>query len=143
MKIEVEGNKKRIECDLPCKLRDIQNYYIQLNLFELPNREVIICKVLEDETLNRLLIKEKTTIDDLNYLIMRIESLDKDAYDLFISCAEINGMDNVKSLIDLTKNRDKYELITHREVENLQELFRQKRRDGKSCLGVEKGWLFY
>ena len=143
MKIEVEGNKKRIECDLPCKLRDIQNYYIQLNLFELPNREVIICKVLEDETLNRLLIKEKTTIDDLNYLIMRIESLDKDAYDLFISCAEINGMDNVKSLIDLTKNLDKYELIPHRKVENLQELFRQKRRDGKLCLGVEKGWLFY
>lgn len=108
--LNIKKDGEHVDIRFPCSEKVITDTLKKISVSDEMKTKQMVSEVVDFECLS-LLEGQEVDLDEINYLAKRLDSLTKPEVDKFIVVAQMEGLDEVKDLINLTYNLNRYTLI--------------------------------
>lgn len=108
--LNIKKDGEHVDIRFPCSEKVITDALKKIGVNDEKDTKQTVSEVVDFECLS-LLEGQEVDLDEINYLAKRLDSLTKPEVDKFIVVAQMEGLDEVKDLINLTYNLNRYTLI--------------------------------
>ena len=108
--INIKKDGQHVDIRFPCTEKVLTNALKTIGVNDELDTKQIVSEVVDFESLS-LLEGKQVDLDEINFLVKRLDSLTKVELDKFCVVAQMEGLDEPKDFINLTYNLNRYTLI--------------------------------
>ena len=108
--INIKKDGQHVDIRFPCTEKVLTNALKTIGVNDEMDTKQIVSEVVDFESLS-LLEGKQVDLDEINFLVKRLDSLTKVELDKFCVVAQMEGLDEPKDFINLTYNLNRYTLI--------------------------------
>lgn len=126
--LNIKKDGEHVDIRFPCTEKVLTEALKTIGVNDEMDTKQIVSEVVDFESLS-LLEGQEVDLDEINFLVKRLDSLTKTELDKFCVVSQMEGLDVPKDFINLTYNLNRYTLIQnvgdmhHRHVSHLYALY--------------------